>query len=114
MKFDVVAFVASMFWVIAYLLVVLKYEHWLWTKGMDGFRRWLGNKLGYSIKVIHGFRSISWRVDSRAPRKTRFRLMIISNTFFLLSGFVPIIVLLIVVLLMFMYCSFVGGFSFCR
>ncbi len=99
----------SIITVLIYVFLMLGYELWLWKKGMDSFREWLGKKLGYPIRAIAGFRSISWKIDSKAPVKTKIFLMIVSNAFILLSGMVPIFLLALVTLLMFLAISFFTG-----
>jgi hypothetical protein len=73
---------------------------------MDSFRKWLEKKLGYSIRVVACSRSISWEIDPKAPVKTKVGLMIVSNTFFLLTGMFPILLLAIVAFLMFFWETF--------
>ncbi len=84
-----------------YIFLGVKYELWLWKKGMDRFRKWLEGKLGYSIKVVPGSRSISWEITSKAPIKKKIWLMIVSNAFFLLTEMFPIFLMAIFVILMF-------------
>ncbi|HNT76371.1 MAG TPA: hypothetical protein PKH77_15255 [Anaerolineae bacterium] len=86
---------------LTYLALTLWYENWLWKKGMDRFREWFGNKLGYPISVVTGFRSISWKIDSNAPLAKKVWLMVVSNIFILLSGMVPIFFLSVLGSLMF-------------
>lgn len=88
-----------------YFSLALGYELWLWKRGMNDFRKWLGKKLGYSIQVNTGFRSISWKIDVRAPAITKICLMIVSNTFFLLAGMFPIFLLAIIIFLIWNGCE---------
>ncbi|MBN2005483.1 MAG: hypothetical protein JXA21_19145 [Anaerolineae bacterium] len=86
---------------LVYIVSALWYMHWLWKKGMDRFRHWLEERLGYPIKVVSGFRYISWEIEGKAPLETKIVLMIVSNAFILLSGMVPIFMLAVIAFLMF-------------
>jgi len=90
---------------LTYLALTLWYENWLWKKGMDRLRELFQKKLGYPISVVTGFRSISWKINSRAPLVTKIWVMIVSNAFILLSGMVPIFFLGVLGSLMFLVAA---------
>lgn len=105
MKQDISSIIVSVLVAIVYLSAMVAYELWLWKRGMNDLRKWVGKKLGYPIKAVASSRWISWEIDPKAPAKARICVMIVSNAFILLTGLVPILVLAIVALVMFLVDS---------
>src|SRR5262245_30264617 len=97
---DVFQIVLSVIATLLYIVLGLGFELWLWRTGMDRFRQWLGEQLGYPIRVVPCYRFISWQIAPEAPANLKFRLLLVSNAFFLLAGLWPIFLLGMVGLLL--------------